>query len=296
MEEPALARTAVEGVLLRPMRTTDVDAAERLSAVAFAGVDGRPSVREPHRAAAWRARTTLLLERDGPGCWVADLDGEVVGVATSLRRETLWVLATYAVRPDLQGRGLGRLLLEATGSYAAGALRWMLTSTSDPRAVRRYRAAGFEVHPQMVLEGVADAGRLDTPRHVRDGRAGDREWMDSLDRGLRGAGRGDDHALLAATHPLRVVDRPHRRGYAYLGPDSTALLLAASDRRSASELLTDALLRGAGTDLRQRQVTAANQWALDVGLAAGLRVRAEGYLCVRGVKPPSPYLHHATLL
>lgn len=295
MEDRTPGRLPVDGVLVRRMRTADVEAAERLTAVAFA-FDGRPPERPADRAAAWRTRTTRLVENDGPGCWVADLDGEVVAVATSLRRETLWALASFAVRPDLQGRGLGRLLLDATGAYAAGALRWMLTSTSDPRAVRRYRMAGFDVHPQMVLEGVVAPERLTTPRHVRDGLPGDREWMDSLDRGLRGAGRGDDHGLLTDLHRLRVVDRAHRRGYAYVAADGTVLLLAASDRRTASDLLTDGLLQAVGTDVCQRQVTADNQWALDVGLAAGLRVRTEGYLCVRGLRPPTPYLHHATLL
>lgn len=296
MQDHPPARSVPEGVLLRPMRLSDVEAAERLTALALAQSDGRPPTREPARAAAWRARTAALLDSDPGGCWVADREGELVGVATSLRRETLWALSSYAVRPDLQGRGLGRLLLDATGTYAAGALRWMLSSTSDPRAVRRYRAAGFDVHPSMVLEGRVEPADMARPRRVRDGLPGDTEWMDSLDRGLRGAGRGDDHRLLARLHRLRVVDRPHRRGYAYLADDATVVLLAASDRRTAADLLTDALLGASGTEVRQRQVSPANQWALDVGLALGLHVRTEGYLCVRGLKPPTPYLHHPTLL
>ncbi len=43
-------------------------------------------------------------------------------------------------------------------------------------------------------------------------------------------------------------------------------------------------------------MTGANQWALRVGLDAGLTVRTEGYLGVRGMKPPAPYLHHGALL
>ena len=43
-------------------------------------------------------------------------------------------------------------------------------------------------------------------------------------------------------------------------------------------------------------VTAANQWALDVGLAARLELHQEGYLGLRGMKPPAPYVHNGALL
>jgi hypothetical protein len=43
-------------------------------------------------------------------------------------------------------------------------------------------------------------------------------------------------------------------------------------------------------------VTAANAWALDVGLAARMAVHQSGYLCLRAMKPPAPYLHHGSLL
>ena len=37
-------------------------------------------------------------------------------------------------------------------------------------------------------------------------------------------------------------------------------------------------------------VTPANEWAVDVGLAARLSVTTRGYLALRGMKPPTPYL------
>lgn len=295
MDPAAVGRAG--DVLLRPMRLDDVDEAERLSALAFAALEGRTELtRPPDRAAAWRVRTTHLVNHDGPGCWVADADGTMAGFATSLRREGLWILATYAVHPSWQARGIGRALLDAAAQHGRGALRRMVGATADPKALHRYRSAGLDLHPAMVLEGTVAATAMELPRHVRDGRPSDHEWMDSLDRGLRGAGRGEDHSLLSALHPLRVIDRPHRRGYAYLAADSTVELLAASDRRTATDLLTDALSGAVGTDVRQGHVTAANQWAIDVGMAAGLSLRTHGYLCLAGMKPPTPYLHHRALL
>ena len=43
-------------------------------------------------------------------------------------------------------------------------------------------------------------------------------------------------------------------------------------------------------------VTAANEWAVDVGLACRLQVWTSGYLALRGMKPPTPYLHSGHFL
>ncbi|WP_182481277.1 hypothetical protein [Nocardioides immobilis] len=43
-------------------------------------------------------------------------------------------------------------------------------------------------------------------------------------------------------------------------------------------------------------LTAANQWAIDVGLTAGLTLGQTGYLGVRGMAPPAPYIHNGALL
>ena len=43
-------------------------------------------------------------------------------------------------------------------------------------------------------------------------------------------------------------------------------------------------------------MTAANEWAIDVGMAARLELHQEGYLGLRAMAPPSPYLHNGALL
>ncbi|MEZ5097560.1 MAG: GNAT family N-acetyltransferase [Nocardioides sp.] len=150
---------ATPDVLVRPMAEADLAAAEALTALTYHELDVRtrrndapePTRRTPARAAAWRERTGHLLRTDPEGCWVADRDGEVVGIATSLVRELLWVLASYAVRPGLQGQGIGRQLLDAALHHGRGCLRGMLNASQDLAAVRRYRLAGSDLHPQMML-------------------------------------------------------------------------------------------------------------------------------------------------
>jgi GNAT superfamily N-acetyltransferase len=285
--------------MIRPMRPDDVETAERLSSTAVAAPEGSHLAggRSPERQLMWRARTAHFLETDPGGCWVAERGGEMVGFATSYRRDLTWFLATYAVVPHLQGMGLGKALLETALRHADGCLRGMLAASDDPRAFRRYWQAGFTMHPQLHLEGTVDRSVIPAVSHVREGSAGDVDLCDSLDRLRRGAAHGIDHEVLLRQYRLVVVDRTTGQGYAYLDASGQVAVLAASNRRTATRLLWEAVASApddAGWELSH--VTAANQWAVDVALTAGLTARTSGYLGLRGMKPPTPYIHHGSFL
>jgi predicted N-acetyltransferase YhbS len=285
--------------LIRPMTVDDVPAAERLSDEAFTPMaePGMFTGRGPEQQAMWETRARHLLGTDPGGSWVAEHDGEMLGFATSYRRDLTWFLATYAVRPRLQGEGLGRALLDAALTHARGCLRGMLSGSKDPRAFRRYRFAGFTMHPQMYLRGPVDRSAIPVVEHVREGTAADFDLLDSLDRRCRDAAHGPDHAVLLAQNRLVVLDRPGGSGYAYLGVGGMPAVVCASSRAVATTLLWEAVASAApDAELTVPHVTAANEWAIDVGLAAGLSVHTAGYLALRGMKPPTPYLHHGALL
>ena len=82
----------------------------------------------------------------------------------------MWILASYAVRPGLQGQGIGKALLAAALHHGRGCLRGMLSASADPKAIRRYRAAGFSLHPQMHLTGKVDRRRSRSWRRSATGR------------------------------------------------------------------------------------------------------------------------------
>ncbi len=290
---------------MRPMTTADVEAGERLSDETFYALDlvalprggSAPQRRTAENSADWVQRTEHFLTTDPGGCWVAEDDGELVGLATSLRRETTWVLATYVVHPERQGRGVGRQVLDAALGHSRGCLRGMLAASSDPRAVRRYLLAGFTMHPQMYLRGAVDRAAipLGTGEKVREGVASDLELMDSVDRRLRGSGHGPDHEFLLRRQRLYVSDTTTGSGYAYTDHHGLPALLAATNRRTAARLLWTVLADGP-EEVTVGHLTAANAWAVDVGLAARLALHQEGYLALRGMDPPSPYVHHGTML
>ena len=296
--------TEQQAVVVRPMRPEDVPLAERLSSESFYELDlrmARPALPAPEpraaaRAQQWVERTLHLLATDPAGCWVAEDASGLAGFATSFVREGTWCLATYAVRPRLQGQGIGRQLLAAAQHHGRGCLRGMLSASADPKALRRYRLAGFSLHPQMFLTGTVDRSALPVVEKVREGSAGDVDLMDSVDRQTRGSAHGPDHQVLLRSMRLLVSDTTTGSGYAYAGPEGgTLALLAATNRRTAARLLWAVLADTTGPTT-VHHVTAANEWALDVGMAARLDLHQEGYLGLRGMKPPAPYVHHGALL
>lgn len=285
------------------MREDDVEEAERVSDEGFFALDTRkrraddppPSRRTDAHRATWVDRTRHLVRQDPGGCWVAEDESGVVGIATSFRREVLWCLATYAVLPGRQGQGIGRQLLAAALHHGRACSRWMLSASPDAAAVRLYHQVGFALHPQMYLTGTVDRAAIPVVEKVREGAAADLDLMDSLDRAARGAGHGVDHRWMLDTWRLVVSDTSTGSGYAYLDERGRVALLAASNRRTATRLLWAALADGP-EETTIGHVTGANQWVLDVGFAARLTLKQDGFLGLRGMAPPSPYVHSGALL
>lgn len=286
--------------LIRPMRTADVAAVERLTAEGFYQLDlatvprswPDPVRRSEAKAVNWRRRMEHLLAHDPGGCWVAEDGGGLIGVSVGLRRDLTWILASFVVQPGRQGRGIGRQLLDAALSHGAGCLRGMLAASGDPKAARRYRAAGFTLHPAMFLTGRVDRTVLPVVERVREGGAGDIDLMNSVDRQVRDAAHGVDHELLTTMYRLVVVDRSTGSGYAYVEPGGGPYLLAATNRRTATDLLWETLAASSPeSDCTIAHVSANNEWAIDVGMAARLDLHSSGYLALRGIRqPPAPYL------
>lgn len=241
------------------------------------------------------SRVGHLLATDPGGSWVAT-DGGVIAFTQAARRDDCWVLVHLFVRPRTQSSGVGRTLLARAQQYAADAPIGLIGATADPRAIRTYaQLPGFRTLPTLNATGTVRADRLDrnSTSSVRDGDADDLPAAEALDRQLRGGTRAPDVAYLCAHgHRLRVLPG---RGYAVVG-SGTVDMLAAADEDSARVLLTDALLLGEGHSVTVGRMTAEQQWAFPLLVAAGLELRPWGPFVVRGLDgAPTPYLPSPSL-
>jgi hypothetical protein len=275
------------GLVVRPLRRADLGSADLLDAAGTA-------VERPD-ASVDRDDAVLehLLTTDPQGCWAAEGEGGLVGMAVSLRRELMWVLASHHAEADERAWGP---LLEATAGYGSGCLRGAVLLGPGSESAARARRAGFTLHPTMRMSGYVDRAAIPVGDRIREGSLSDVDLLDSVDRQSRGAAHGPDHPFLVTRHRLGVVDRPTGSGYVYLRANGAPALLAATNRRTAVDLLWEAL---AASDPRHpvavEHVTSVNEWALDVALAAGLDVALGGYLALRGMRPPAAYLPHRLL-
>jgi len=293
-------------MLLRPVRDTEEDAetVRKLAEAAFGAshaLKGDAPTAPPTEARAARSREKIrhIVRHDPAGSWLAeDHTGQAVGAAQSHIREGTWGLALLVVLPGAQGKGVGSALLQRTLEYGRGCLRGIICCSRHPAAARVYRQAGFELHPTIRMRGTVDRAALGTVDGAAvEGGPRDRDLLDSIDRRLRGGAHGPHHTYLMRHNRLVVADDLAGSGYCYIGADGKVALLGATSRRLAKRVLTAALLAvDEGVAVEVQDITADQQWAVDVGLDAGLELRAEGFVCYRGLRPPTPYIPSGAFL
>jgi GNAT superfamily N-acetyltransferase len=234
-------------------------------------------------------RMAHLLDTDPGGAWVAEADGEVIGHGQALVREGIWGLSLLSVDSRHQNAGVGRALLEATLDYGSDSRGWIILASGDHRALRRYAAAGFALRPAVCAKGVPEREGLPAPGDVRPGREEDLELCDAVSRAIRGAAHGPDIDAMRRNGCTLLVDPG--RGF-ILHREGTSKLLAAFDEASAERLLAAALRDApAGAEVEIEPLTAGQDWAVRVAVAARLRLQPWGPLFVRGeLGPLAPYI------
>ena len=230
-----------------------------------------------------------FVELDPDGAWVAADGGSVVGMVTSIRRASFWGLSMLFVDPARQNHGLGRQLLDAALASASSASVRMILSSPDPRALRRYSLAGLAIHPTVEARGTIDRNVIPDDQSARLGDAGDLNLVAGVDAGLRGSRAEDVEYLLGVGAMMQVVDRGSARGYV-VQRHKRLLMLGATDDATASVLLWR-FLAEAGAEAEIWGLTAHQNWAVKVALAAKLAVVPFGALFLAGREhPPGPWL------
>jgi len=278
---------------VRPMTFDDIDGVVAVVGAADDAAEraaGRtPEEHTDEQRAFFRSGMERFIERDPDGAWVAVAGDRVVGMAEALRRGRFWGLSMLFVDPENQSAGVGRRLLDAALAYAEGAEVRMIMTSQDPRALRRYSAAGLAIHPAVEAAGRVDRSAIPTDLRGRPGDLADLDLVGEVDCGLRGSRAEDVEFLVKHGSRLEVVDGGGGRGYA-VHRNNRVALLGATDEATAAHLVWRVLAASDG----KAQVwcmTAAQDWAVRVALAARLSVVASGPLFVGGLdRPPGPWL------
>ncbi|HVA61051.1 MAG TPA: GNAT family N-acetyltransferase [Mycobacteriales bacterium] len=289
----------MDDVRVRPLSVDDVPAAQEVSYHAL---------REAGRHYGWdmpelddglrdrgRRRLAHCVAHDPAGAFVAECAGEIVGIGLATRRGPLWFLSLLAVATRMQSRGVGRRLLEATMSTFGGT--GAICASDDPKALRRYRAAGFELRPTFTAKGTLDRARAPAIDDVRSGSyTDDRDFVEAIARSRRGAPHGPDLEFMAASgRGLFITEDARGRGY-LVASESGPVVLGATTEDAAARLLWTALAETTEPEVEVRWMCQQQQWALDVVLEAGLAMRPAGTRCVAGpIGPMSPYLPNGGL-
>lgn len=246
----------------------------------------------PEQREQFRRGTQRFIDEDSDGAWVA-LDGDtVVGMGEAIRRDWFWGLSMLFVHPESQSQGVGRLLIDRTLEYAQGATVRMIMTSPDPRALRRYSLAGLDIHPAVEAEGIVDRSAIPADLRGREGTADDLQLVDRMDMGLLGRSRRDDVAFITADGGglFDVVDDEHGAGFVVLR-NTHVTLLGATDDATAAALLWRALARADEKKVSLYCLTAEQDWAVKVCLAARLKVVGAGPLFLSGMDhPPGPWI------
>lgn len=271
------------------MLEADVTAVHELSTATFEDLGRR--LREPPSPpgdpAAAHVRLRRILATDPGGCWVIEDARGLSGAAVALLREGLWGLSLLVVRADRQSAGIGRELLAQALDYGAGARGGIILASADARALRAYVRAGFALHPTVY--GTGKPRDVAAAPEVRQFEPADHELAAAVDQFVRGAAHGADlDALAEAGNELLTFPG---RGYAVHRSGSVKTLAAFDDEAAAALLRTVLAHTPGGANADVDWLSAAQQWAVDVAIAARLELRRGGAVCVRGeVGPLRPYL------
>lgn len=251
---------AASSISLRPMTAADLPACHALSV----------TVGWAHRLADWRWMQGL-----GRGV-VAEADGAIVGTTLWwLYGEAASSLGMVIVRPDRQGLGIGRRLVEA--ALAAIGDRSMGLIATDEGAPL-YARLGFAVTGK-VLQQQGTARAADPPRSgLRPVRPNDIDALVALDQAAKGVPRPAAIAALADVGDgVALTEGERITGFAFCREAGLGRVIgpvAAPDTDGARALIGHWLARHAGTVLRvdTPAESGIGEWLAAHGLAlAGTR-------------------------
>lgn len=274
-----------EGVFFRPATEADIEAERAVFCAAQGDLMERHNFPPPSPPPdAFRLHHRHLLRHDADRCHVAEVDGAVVAFGAAIVRGDVWFLSHLFVHPDVQGRGVGRRVLELCWGRGYRQ-RMTITDAIQPISNGLYAQHGLiPTTPMLCLEGEP---RIHCAGALAAG-AVEPAALAMIDRSAYGFSRAVDHELWGLTRRATLW-RQHGVpvAYSYVATDGAIGPVAGVDPASAAGALRWELARTAGGAVRVCiPGTAAEMIA--VALQAGLRFGSSPPGLLLQTPPASP--------
>jgi GNAT superfamily N-acetyltransferase len=270
---------------IRPTTDADVPALDEVFRAAIGDVFRRHAFEPPNPPPeAFAAQHRHLLRHDAERCFVAEDGGRVVAFAAALERGDTWFLSSLFVRPDHQGRGFGRALLERVWGDERRR-RLTLTDSIQPISNGLYARHGLvPTTPLLALVG--------TPRvEDRDGlepAAPTADALAALDLTAYGFDRSVDHAYWSGVGRGTVWLRGGEpASYSYVVDGAWVGPVGGVDGPAAADALRAELARTEGQ--ARVLVPGTSRELVETALAADLRIGGPPGLLLlsAGVRAPT---------
>lgn len=93
--------------------------------------------------------TELQAELRSESGFTARIDGRLVGAIRFVERDGLLLIGRIAIAPDVQGHGIGRLLLDAAENATDAAEAELFTGSLSEANLRLYESCGYREHVRV---------------------------------------------------------------------------------------------------------------------------------------------------
>ncbi len=221
----------------------------------------------------WMPRAPIfqrhLLTTDPEGCWVAEIDGLVVGYAQGYVRGDVWYLSQLFVQPDVHALGAGQGALQRSQEYGRqrGAKVFAVSSSTAHSAQALYMrhgmyAIGINYHLRGAVEPLLRLPEPDAHQKRVVDCSGWQDRIADLDLEVWGGERRPEHALflseLGSVNSTFALTRDGDfLGYSYALDDFGGFIGPLAARRVEDQL---PLLRMAAAWLLDREVSDAGAY------------------------------------
>ena len=268
-------------VVYRPVRRAEMPEAVTLFLTTVADLRERLNLAMPLPPREYVELSYEHIRRTGI-FRVAELGGRLAAICHAVVRGPLWFLSGFWTLPGLQGRKIGRPLLERVRDEGAraGAETFFTWSSTDLQAMATYMKLGMLPGYQALTFAGAPAALPEAEARYETGPLDEAAAL-SIDEQIRGTRREADHEFWRAG--LKAEGRQVARGgrvvgyyYSNKGTIGPAAWLDAVD---ADAVLASAV-RAAAAEAGQVRlmIPGPNHAAINFALRAGLRLSAYAHL------------------